>query len=174
MFLHHDLTWWAFVLSVVALVGTYPLSLLANLTSPAIKNWWAERSAASTRKRIEKLEKELRECETYPLLGELEDAALKAIEAIGLLAAICLYFLAAILVANPPMIRTTGSALIIGPPTTISRTMINSLATFGIATSFGFAILFRKFGRMREKRSPASRNALHESIDKLKAKLLVG
>ncbi len=57
MWPHRDLGWWGFVISIIALLGAYPLSLLVNLTSPALKNWWAERSIASIRKRIDKLEK---------------------------------------------------------------------------------------------------------------------
>ena len=60
---HHDLGWWGFVLAVLALLIAYPLSLLANLTSPFIKNWWAERSVTSIRKRIDKLERQLQDYE---------------------------------------------------------------------------------------------------------------
>lgn len=57
-----DLGSLGFWLALLALVLAYPLSLLANLTSPGLRNWWAARPArslASLQKRIADLESEL-------------------------------------------------------------------------------------------------------------------
>jgi hypothetical protein len=56
VWLAKDPGWWGFWISILALLGAYPLSLLANLTSPRIQNWWAARSRASLEKRIAQLE----------------------------------------------------------------------------------------------------------------------
>src|SRR5438445_11974470 len=73
VWLHRDLGWWGFVISIIALISAYPLSLLANLTTPSLKNWWAERSTASLTKRIGKLEAQLAGCMQYQALSEGED-----------------------------------------------------------------------------------------------------
>jgi hypothetical protein len=169
--MHHDLAWWGFVLGVLALLLMLPASIFANILTPKLKNWWAERSVAATRKRIEKLEKELALCEPYPLLNELEDSVVKAVEGIGMLLALCLYFLAVILLTTTPMIRMIGPAVVVGPPALIFRAVTVLLSLIGAGASVASSLVFRKLGTAREKQSPSSREALRESIEKLKAKL---
>jgi len=64
---HYDL---GVVIGILAIVLTIPLSLVANLMTPSIKNWWAARSTASLRKRIDKLENQLAEYEQYTEMSE--------------------------------------------------------------------------------------------------------
>jgi hypothetical protein len=87
---HKDLAWWAFVLSVLAILAAYPIEVLAHITAPKWKNWWAERSEASMKKRVDKLEKQLSHYEEeYKVLPEVEEAVLVGIEAIGYLVIFC-------------------------------------------------------------------------------------
>jgi hypothetical protein len=65
MWLHHDLAWWGVFLGGLALVLMFPANIVANLVPPKLKNWWAERSVASTRERIEKLKKQLADYEQH-------------------------------------------------------------------------------------------------------------
>jgi hypothetical protein len=55
VWLGHDIGWWGFVLAVVTLVLAYPLDMLAHLTSPIVKDWWAARSREALKRRIAKL-----------------------------------------------------------------------------------------------------------------------
>jgi hypothetical protein len=80
MWPHKDLGWWGFVIAVVALLLAYPFSLLANLTSPTVKNWWAARSRAGLQKRIRTLARELAVMEQNPPLTHAEYGALMGIK----------------------------------------------------------------------------------------------
>ena len=167
MFLHHDLSWWAFVLSVAAIVSAYPLSLLANLTSPAIKNWWAERSVTSTRARIEKLEKQLADYEQSKELSELEDWALQAIEGIGTLGMVCVEILAvALLLTAATLPGVAGPSR---PDIRPGLVILGLLSAFmGLLFQF---LIFDKLRRFRLKQSPSVRNGLRKSLEQLTAKL---
>jgi len=164
MWPHRDLGWWGFVISVVALLGAYPLSLLANLTSPALKNWWAERSIASTRKRIDKLEKQLAEYMQEPALTEGEDYILRATEALSMLLALCVTMLAVLLMSLASFAPATVS--------NHDKEPLVALALVGAVCAFLIGIVaFGRFSRFRRKRSPIDRNNLNKYIDELKKKL---
>lgn len=165
MWLHRDLAWWGVFLGALALLLMFPANIVANLVTPKLKNWWSERSAASTRKRIEKLEKELASSEQYKELSELEDYAVKAIEGIGILAVVCLGILAITLLTD-----TTSVRLVTAFPGIRLGMVI--LALFSVV--FGFLInflVFNKLGELRKKQSPFDRKVLRKSIENLKAKL---
>ncbi len=55
----HDLGWWGFVLAIATLILAYPLDVLAHLTTPLLKNWWASRSRLTLEERIKSLKAEL-------------------------------------------------------------------------------------------------------------------
>ncbi len=59
MGLPKDLGTWGVIIGIIALVLAYPLSLLANITSPRLQNWWAARSRRSLAARIKVLESQL-------------------------------------------------------------------------------------------------------------------
>ncbi len=71
------------ILSVAALIGAFPLSLLANLATPSIRNWWAERSISSLGRRIVALERELEEIEKTPVISDGEERILRALTWLG-------------------------------------------------------------------------------------------
>jgi hypothetical protein len=55
VWLSKDLGTWGFWISIIAFISAYPLSLLANITSPRLLNWWATTSRVSLEKRIAQL-----------------------------------------------------------------------------------------------------------------------
>ena len=68
----YDRTTWGLVIGIVALILAFPLSLLANIVTPSIKNWWAERSVKSLKKRIVKLEAEFSRMKTFPMFSWMQ------------------------------------------------------------------------------------------------------
>ncbi len=72
----HDLGWWGFVLAIATLILAYPLDVLAHLTTPLLKNWWASRSRLTLEERIKSLKAELGLMEMNPAMSETEDMIL--------------------------------------------------------------------------------------------------
>jgi hypothetical protein len=166
MWMHHDYGWWGFVIAIVGLGLAYPIDVLAHLTAPIVKNWWAERSVASMRKRIEKLEKQLADEEqNYPLLSVVEEQLFKGIVGLAALGMFGLQFLVIC------FLLAVGHFL----PTPL--TAHNAVPGVGLPLfvfAGGYAILFAVFGKLtafRKERSPSERNALKKSIEELKKQL---
>jgi HAMP domain-containing protein len=65
-----DQATWGIVLAIAAILLTFPLSLLANLLTPKIRNWWAERSITSLQQRIGALENQLAKMKSHTLLSD--------------------------------------------------------------------------------------------------------
>lgn len=83
-----DLGSWAFWISLFALIAMYPVSVLANLTTPRLKNWWAARPArsrASLQKRITELEAELFDVQTREPITDAESFILGRLARLELL-----------------------------------------------------------------------------------------
>ncbi len=76
----HDLGWWGFVLAITTLVLAYPLDVLAHLTSPKVRDWWASRSQAALVRRITKLKDELSKIEKNALISRTEEELFRGIE----------------------------------------------------------------------------------------------
>lgn len=79
MYWGHDIAFW---LAVAALVLALPFSLLGNILTPLLLNWFSTRTRASLEKRIAKLEKKLAELETYPPIDEAQDRIIWGITAL--------------------------------------------------------------------------------------------
>jgi hypothetical protein len=86
------------IVSLVALLLAFPLSLLANLATPKIRNWWAERSKTALENRIRKLEAELRKLEAEleflnqcPPMSEAEKEILIASSRLGRMVVFAVY-----------------------------------------------------------------------------------
>ena len=77
---HHDSGWWGVALAIVAIVLAFPISIFANWTTPAIKNWWSQRSMKSLLGRIERLEQELANRESREMLTEFQKRVLLGAE----------------------------------------------------------------------------------------------
>ncbi|MGC2420153.1 MAG: hypothetical protein WA405_00720 [Candidatus Acidiferrales bacterium] len=162
--MHRDIGWWAFVLAIVALIVTYPLEVLAHLTAPRWKDWWAERSERSVRKRVEQLEEELREYEQkYKLLSEAEEYILMSIEVGALLGGVSVNVLATLLAL---------AALFIPQLVKPQRWLLFGLAGVIVAACFlAVFVVFGRFTEFRIRRSPTYRDQLRKSIEKLKGRL---
>jgi hypothetical protein len=171
MWPHKDLGWWGFVIAIVTLILAYPVDVLAHLTSPMLKNWWAERSVASLEKRIEKLDKQLADYEqNYPLLTPTEHHILRGIDVLGMVGALIVALIAImILVAcsvAPSILRSHDSW-----PLDFTGPLI--LLAYG-ALLFSLsvtAVVFRGIATFRMKRSPIDRDVLKKSIEDLKKRL---
>jgi hypothetical protein len=84
MWMHHDASWWALVLAIVALVLMIPVNLFANFMTPILKNWWATRSEGSLRKPISRLDAELQENVNKESFSRVEVISLKQRLIVGL------------------------------------------------------------------------------------------
>jgi hypothetical protein len=171
MWLHHDLAWWGVFLGALALVLMFPANIVANLVTPKLKNWWAERSVASTRERLEKLKKQLADYEQHPELSELKDWALKTLEGVGMLGFLCVQLLAiAFLTAAAVISPEVRYNPVIAPPGKSLGLAILAL----VAVVFAFLVhflVFNKLAEFRKKQSPFDRASLRAWIKKLEEKL---
>ena len=168
MFLGHDLVWWSLVLSVVAVVLAIvgiPVAIIAPIIAPKLENWWAERSAASTQKRILVLEKQLLNYEAfYKELSDTEDWMLKGIEALGMLGSMILMF-------------TSLGILVLGtvykPPQSFLWRFpvpLEYMSLLGMSITLFFMYgIFLKLTTYRKRRSPEVRRILKSSIERLKS-----
>jgi hypothetical protein len=59
MWMGHDGTWWSLMMGALALALMLPVAVLANILTPKLQDWWAQRSMVSLSNRIQKLEAEL-------------------------------------------------------------------------------------------------------------------
>jgi phosphate/sulfate permease len=162
--MHHDLAWWGTFLAVVALVLMLPVSIAANILTPILKNWWAERSDASTQKRIESIEKQLADYEQYAELSEGVDYVLMATEALAMLLGLCNTMLAVIL-----LLLVTFDLPTVSVPDKRPFALLALVA--GLGTFLIGLVVFGRFSRFRQKRSPFNRNMLRNYIAKLREKL---
>jgi hypothetical protein len=165
MWPHKDLGWWGFVISIIALLGAYPLSLLANLTSPVLQNSWATRSRASVQKRISQLKEELAKMATVSEASEVDDFIMWRLEllnnALGLAVHLLLSSIYLAAVAFQPNVRTRIGFLF--------------YFWFLMTILLNFALVYTatqgKSKEFRRMRSPRQRERLQKNIEILKAKL---
>ncbi|MFZ0884838.1 MAG: hypothetical protein WAN14_15675 [Candidatus Acidiferrales bacterium] len=80
--MHHDASWWALVLAILALVLMLPVNLLANVITPTIANYVFTRTKKSLIKRITRLEGQLAEVEKNPAITEVENQILWGLRSI--------------------------------------------------------------------------------------------
>src|SRR6267142_6869181 len=74
---------WTIGLWIAALVLALPISMLANIFTPKVSNWWSERSIASLKLRIAKLESNLATVQETPPWSPFEHSVMYALERIG-------------------------------------------------------------------------------------------
>lgn len=84
MHLPKDVGTWGFIVSLIALALMYPVGLLINLTTPAVRNWISKWSRNSLAKRITLLENELTQVEKIPPIDEVQDEMLWGIKRLRL------------------------------------------------------------------------------------------
>jgi len=154
----HDASSWGLFISILALILAFPLSLLANLLTPRIRNWWAERSINSLTHRIADLEKELAGLQE-PVISDGEDRILRAVTWIGAILTqfvgfFMLFALDLIHSGLPENYLRVGSTLVL-------------VSTFAVQAS----IVFPSAEFLR-KRSQKHRERLKKGIEGLKARLV--
>ena len=159
--LHHDLGLWGFVVAVVALVLTFPLSLAANLMTPRIRKWWDERSLAALREGIARRENELLQISKYELFSVGEDYAVRVGLFCGSLVSMVLSILG------------LGLGLL---PAALPMKAGRKLATELLAGSIfllviSAQVLLRIWGRHYRDHSPRERLTMTEHLEALKGDL---
>jgi hypothetical protein len=82
MWLHHDASWWALILAILALLLMLPVNLLANFMTPLLKDWWAGRSVNALTERISRLQSNLSALEKSSVLTETESTLFRGMESI--------------------------------------------------------------------------------------------
>ena len=163
MLAHHDLAWWGFAVALAAMVLAIPINIIANLLTPLLKNWWAERSQASLRARIERLETELQhEVQRYPAMSETEHYIFKGLTLLATMIILSLsILLLEVVLAMGPRAVVTHSRGAVGIV----------LLAVGCLGFFTVAISFVALSRFWTRRSPFHRSEQRRTIDKMKQTL---
>jgi hypothetical protein len=177
MWLGHDLAWWAFVLSVLTLILTVPLGVVAIVLAPVIQQWWAERSIAGREARLGSLKKRLAYLQTkYAVISDFEDRVLRALEGFALFAAIGFQLMGGVIVMT--LFATAQPVLTRAPDSDFALKIFGALGAVAlICTIVQMTFLAAVHGplwKFRLNRSPAIREGLTESIKRLTEKLNPG
>jgi hypothetical protein len=157
--LSNDKATWGIVLGILAIMLAFPLSLVANLVAPKIRNWWARRSAAALSRRIARLETELANAKKYASISDGEALILDFMQGMGTVAGgLSTTFLAIawLICPSSPNIARIGSFVLI---------------LFGFSFTVALAIVLRLIERSLNMRSSRGRNLLQENLTELAAKL---
>jgi hypothetical protein len=161
-----DLGEWGFWIALVGLLAAYPLEVLAHITAPKWKNWWAERSATAMRNRIEKLGKQFADREqNYEVMSPVEDMILKGVEATGQLAVLCLQVIVVSLLLGIQHFMPNASIKDVSPLLFLAVLV----ATVGYIIAFA---VLEKVSHFRAERSPSNREDLRKTIEELKRRLV--
>jgi Tfp pilus assembly protein PilN len=155
----YDRATWAIIIGIAAIVLGFPLSLLANLLTPKIRNWWAERSVAALKKRIVKLDKALAKMQRLPLLSEDQTDLFAVVEIVTLAIVGMIWCCLGIL-------HVLSESLANPSPYLVSLYIIGGSILLAVAL-----VLLMILGREVRKRSPTHRMMVEENINKLSAKL---
>jgi hypothetical protein len=167
----YDRTTWGIILSFITLLLAVPLSVLANLATPTIQNWWAERSKASLENRIRKLEAELEFLNQCPPLPDVKREILIASSRLGRMLMFAVYWavLAGMVIATVIISRVPHY-----PPSTHPLRVV--VIAIAITVVFLLMLVFGDYyaqesARFVEKRSTAYRLYLVATIGVLIDKL---
>jgi len=165
MFLGHSTGWWGIFLSAVAILLAIPLSVVGNLLTPRLRNWWAQRSVNSLRNRIINLEKRLAFVSvSYKEIGEFEDFVLELLDTLFYVVAggaECTGF--ALLVLSAPIRKRPE----IGRLEMAEIFLVALLVAVIFMLAFVSTVMVRIF---RRRHSPKIRREMRNLIASLKAK----
>ena len=156
----YDKATWGILLGIVAILLAFPLSLIANLVTPKIRNWWAERSVATIKERIASLESEVTKIGARSLFPWDHVLLLKFGQWLGVSAVsmfVCLLGFATCFVPLLPILLGI-----------LAMIMIGLGIIFG---AFAGYLLIHDLGRFLDKRSPLHKIDVELSIKELSAKL---
>jgi|HubBroStandDraft_6_1064221.scaffolds.fasta_scaffold11339_3 hypothetical protein len=168
MWPHRDFGWWGFWIGVVAFVLAFPLSVMANIVTPKLLNWWSGRSRQSTMKRLEELRGTQARIALLPHLSEAEDRILESAEVTQRL----IYFVGYFVILSLASILTVGTR-VVSPQHDWQKALVLFLLL--TATLVAWTLIYRvlvwpQFVYRRD-RSPAAREELKSYILELEAKL---
>ncbi len=156
--LPHDL---ATVLAILALFLMYPVSLLANLSTPKLRDWWAARSLEALRKRRNHLLAFQKEISHAPMVDGATDAMLGQLNRLNFA------------IAQGIHIILTGMLLMLStvPPPKHSTPI---LVGFGLlfVTNLAYGVrCSRDATKFHQRVSPSWRARIAWEIENLEAKL---
>jgi hypothetical protein len=159
MWPHKDMSWWALLISIVALILMVPLGIATNVLTPKLQNWWASRSRTALSRRIDKLEAQVAASEELEKLSSTEDMILLGIE--GILA--CFPGVMIVLLSIPYLVVVTrGERLgLFGSIGVIAAIFISTMAVM-------IELIIDSY---RKQRSPIERTNKKRQLRTLNAKL---
>jgi hypothetical protein len=163
----HDLGWWGFWVSLVALLSALPLGIIGTLIAPRLEDWWAARSLASVVMRMVKLESRLKDEEiAYKLISPTSDLILQVLFLMAIAQIVSGYFFIVIMAA---LTRVSVRQIHIGNPRDFSHIMPVLLVY--LCVSLPSYIAVRLIIRFRSHHSPIKRMQLKNSIISLRKRL---
>jgi hypothetical protein len=167
MFWPKDRGEWGFWIGIAAFVLAYPFSLLANLTSGRLQNWWARRSQESLKREIGRSKERLALLKQLPLISETEDELIVATQFThDLLGGIGYFALVTAMVVVSFVFKTMH------PNTLLFRRIFSLLVL--ISVLLGMFRYWKSTVRLRKYRglhSPRLRNQLETTIHTFEAEL---
>jgi hypothetical protein len=155
-----DKAMWGIILAIAAIVLAFPLSLLANLVTPKIRNYWAKRSVAGLKKRIASLESELARMEGISLFSH--DVAL-LLSFANLLAQCILSMMTCFLGIAVYLIQSL--------PIRFQLSVLGFIIPAALLGGGGLRLLAIIEKRYLDKKSPLHKRDLEKNIKELSAKL---
>jgi hypothetical protein len=168
----------AFVYVALGVLGSWLVSQFLNQFFkkwfelrfwPRLADRWAERSRATTLKRIHKLEARLKEIESLPLLTEVEDALIRGFFALFALIAIVILFVILVDANFARYSQLPHGKVSVKEFRNWSANGLSALLLVVIwAFCQGIALHFASF---RERRSKKYRKMIADSIEGLNARL---
>jgi hypothetical protein len=158
--LPHDTATW---LAIAALILAVPLSVVGNLLTPILRNWWAQRSVASLQKRIAELEGLVSDMGKNTPLSEVEEAIL-----LTLRNGVAIASVVVLVAVTEVYIHVANSA----PHTWLSDVTWSGLYVVVIVIAVGAAqfIIGPSLDVLR-RRSSTRKKEMQRDIEELKAKL---
>jgi hypothetical protein len=171
MWLGHDLAWWGIVIASGSLILMFPVAIVANIVTPKLQNWWAQRSTSTLRARIEKLDMELADyVKNYELMSLTDDYILRGISILGAIGFLLIKFLTlvfGVLLIFSGHLGNSNDKLsfweMLGP--------IVLILMIEVLTRLMKKSYFKKLVDYRGPRSPIYREYLSNSLSKLRSKL---
>jgi hypothetical protein len=193
--MYRDLNWWGIVIGLTALACSLPLTILGNILTPRLlnwwassslkmRNWWANRSLKSLIGSIAKLKQTLSEMEELPPLTETEEAILASNElnrkmiwgfgSFGLVSV--LLFVLSTVSSRPsvpmPLLIRPGEFITVSGQT-FRRIFLIFIAFAMTANYFIYALETWDLTNFRRQRSPYERERIRIQIAVLEGKLTI-
>jgi hypothetical protein len=135
---------------------------------PRVQDWWASRSARGLQERIAKLQQQLHDAETQPLLGEVQEEILLGLQRVYLLIGFSLYMLIGCFLI-PVSVFSRSLEKLVGTAWTLGLSYFYLAIAF--ITLFVTWLYWRGSKRYLRPRTLDGRMSLQKEIEELTAKL---